>query len=72
MTKIEKEKQQCSVAVNTTLGADGYSALSQTQCCDTECINKQGADTSKKTTEGVKWKNDTYSHAKTQGTVQEG
>jgi len=41
--------------VNTALGADGYSAFSQTQHHNTECINKQDADTSKKTTERMKW-----------------
>ncbi len=41
--------------VNTTLGTDGYSALSQTQRHDTECINKQDANTSKKMTERIKW-----------------
>jgi len=53
--KRQKQNNNYSATVNTTLGADGYSALSQTQCCDTECINKQDAMTSKKTTEQIKW-----------------
>jgi len=49
--KRQKQNNNYSATVNTTLGADGYSALSQTQRHDTECINKQDATTSKKTTE---------------------
>jgi len=41
--------------VNTALGADGYSALSQTQHCNTECVNKQDANACKKTAEQRKW-----------------
>jgi len=44
-----------SATVNTTLGADGYSALSQTQRRDTEYINKKDANSSKKTAERIKW-----------------
>jgi len=53
-----KKKQKTnnnSAMVNTTLGTDGYSALSQTQRHDTECINKQDTNTSKKMTERIKW-----------------
>jgi len=53
--KRQKQSNNNSATVNTTLGADGYSALSQTQHCDTECINIQDASTSKKTTEQIKW-----------------
>jgi len=53
--KRQKQNNNYSATVNTTLGADGYSALSQTQRRDTECINKQDATTSKKTTERIKW-----------------
>jgi len=38
--KKQKQNNNNSATVNTTLGADSYSALSQTQCHDTECINK--------------------------------
>jgi len=54
--KIQTTVQQCnSATVNTTVGADGYMALSQTQRRDIEYINKKDADSSKKTTERMKW-----------------
>jgi len=53
--KKKQKNHNNSATVNTTLGADGYSALSQTQRRDIECINKQDASTSKKTTDRMKW-----------------
>jgi len=53
--KKKQRNTNNSAIVNTTLGADGYYALSQTQRRDIEYINKKDADSSKKTTEQMKW-----------------
>jgi len=53
--KKKQKNTTNSAIVNTTLGADGYCALSQTQRRDIEYINKKDADSSKKTSERMKW-----------------
>jgi len=53
--KNRKQTTTVQWLIQLALGADGYSALSQTQCCDMECINKQDANTHKKITERTKY-----------------
>ncbi len=53
--KKKQKNTNNSAIVNTTFGADGYTALSQTQRRDIEYINKKDADSSKKTNERKKW-----------------